>query len=37
MLCLVEKVLTFLYERGDGQQGDDEAEAAVDAQKNLIE
>lgn len=37
MLCLVEQVLTFLYERGDGQQGDDEAEAAVDAQKNLIE
>lgn len=31
------QVLTFLYAWGDGQQGDDEAQAAVDAQEDLVE
>lgn len=35
-MCLLVELLTFLYAWGDGQQGDDEAQAAVDAQEDLV-
>lgn len=35
-LCLRVPVLTFLYAWRDGQQGDNEAQAAVDAKEDLV-
>lgn len=36
IMCVQVQVLTFLYAWGDGQHGDDEAQAAVDAQEDLV-
>lgn len=34
---IVLKFLTFLYVGGDGEQGHNQAEAAIDAQKDLVQ